>query len=269
MTVLPLPVHSLLSEGVILYALITGASGGIGRDMAIMLSKKGYDLILVARNKEKLENLSSKLPTESIVIPADLSDEKQCYELYEKCKDKDIEILINNAGFGVFGDFSETSPEKEVEMINLNIKALHILMKLFLRDFKKKDRGYILNVSSMAGLMVGGPMMAGYYATKAYVSSLTRSVYEELRQEGSGVSVSMLCPGPVDTDFNARAGLDRFAAPSLPSKYVAAYALRGMFDKRLTIIPGVPMKMGVMGAKLLPEKTMLRISAKIQQGKKS
>jgi len=251
-----------------LYAVITGASGGIGRDMAIMLSNKGYDLILVARSKDKLEGLKAKLPTEVEVICADLSEEKACYDVYEKCKDKDVEILINNAGYGVFGKFAETSLEDEVGMIELNIRALHILTKLFLRDFKEKDRGYILNVSSMAGLMVGGPNMAAYYATKAYVSSLTRGIYEELRASGSSVSVSMLCPGPVDTGFNARAGLKKFSAPSLSSKYVAAYALRGMFDRKLTIVPGVAMKMGVMGARLVPDKPALRIAAKIQESKK-
>ena len=140
-------------------ALITGASSGIGRDMARILSKKGYDLILVARRKERLLELKKELDTKVTTIAMDLSIEKNNYELYEKVKSKKIDVLINNAGFGLFGEFVKTEIDTELKMIDLNIKSYHILTKLFLQDFVRRDAGYILNVCSSAGFMAG-PRMA-------------------------------------------------------------------------------------------------------------
>lgn len=204
-------------------ALITGASSGIGRDMARILSKKGYDLILVARRKERLLELKKELDTKVTTIAMDLSIEKNNYELYEKVKSKKIDVLINNAGFGLFGEFVKTEIDTELKMIDLNIKSYHILTKLFLQDFVRRDAGYILNVCSSAGFMAG-PRMATYYATKNYVTKLTMAINEELRVSKSNVTVSALCPGPVSTEFNDVAH-GTFAIREASSYEVAKYAI--------------------------------------------
>jgi uncharacterized protein len=172
-------------------ACITGASSGIGMEFAKRLSRMGYELILVSRNTKALKKLAGTLPCRCKIISCDLSDENNCIKLAEYLKTKNLTLLINNAGFGDWGSFDNTDLNKELDMINVNIKALHILTKEILKDFKKKDRGYILNVASSAGLLDGGPYMATYYATKAYVTSLTSSIYEELKEAGSNVHISM------------------------------------------------------------------------------
>ena len=154
-------------------ALVTGASSGIGREIAIELSEMGYDLILVARRKKKLDELKKKLPGKTTTIVMDLSSTANCMKLYDKVKDEDIDVVVNNAGFGLFGEFDKTNLDKELDMIDINVKAVHVLTKLFLKDFKEKDSGYILNVASSAGFL-SGPLMATYYATKGYVLSLLR-----------------------------------------------------------------------------------------------
>lgn len=248
-------------------ALITGASSGIGRDMARILSKMGYELILVARRKERLEELKKELGTPVQVIALDLKVRSNCYKLYDKVKNKKIDVLINNAGFGLFGEFSKTDLDTELDMIDLNIVQYHILTKLFLQDFVKRDRGFILNVCSSAGFMAG-PRMATYYATKNYVVSLTSAIYEELKKDGSNVSVSLLCPGPVNTEFNKVARV-HFSIKGLESMDVARYAIKKMFDEKLIIIPGLKMKLGVFFTRFVPRKLLLKISYKIQNGKRS
>lgn len=247
-------------------ALVTGASGGIGRDIALILSRMGYDLILVSRDASKLELVKRRLKTEVQIISADLSAEEECMALYETVKEQDIDILVNNAGFGTFGHFWEIPLEQELNMLNLNVRAVHILTKLFLEEFRKKDRGYILNVASSAGFLPG-PLMATYYATKNYVLRLTEAVYEELRREGSNVHISALCPGPVDTGFNDRAGV-RFALPGMRSIEVAKYAVEGMFAKKPVIIPGVAMKLAHFGEKFLREEALLKAAYYFQHKKK-
>ena len=166
--------------------LITGASSGIGRDLARVLASKGYNLVLVARNQEQLEKLAEELREKNKIkvetIAMDLSVVENCKELHKKVKD--VDILINNAGFGDCGNFTKTSLDKEINMINTNITAYHILMKLYLIDMKAKGEGKILNVASIAGFMPG-PLMATYYATKAYIVRISESVREELKKEKS------------------------------------------------------------------------------------
>lgn len=246
-------------------ALITGASSGIGADMARILSSKGYDLILVARRKNKLEKLSKELNTNIKLIPMDISIVDNCYKLYDIVKNDNIDILINNAGFGTFGLFLDADLDKELNMIDLNIKAVHVLTKLFLKDFKKRDSGYILNVASSAAFM-SGPLLSTYYATKSYVMRLTTALYEELRHDNSNVYVGVLCPGPVDTEFNSVAGV-KFALKGLKSYDVANYAIKNMFKKKLLIIPGFSIKLGILATRLLPMKLMLKISYRIQRKK--
>ena len=194
-------------------ALITGASSGIGRDIAKELSQKGYDLILVARNLEKLNEVKEKLETNIVTVSMDISNPENCKQLYEKYKD--IDILVNNAGFGDCGYFDKTNLEKELQMINTNIVAYHVLTKLYLKDMKAKNSGKILNVASIAGFMPG-PLMATYYSTKAYVVRLSEAIREELKKESSKVQISILCPGPVDTNFNKVADV-QFALKGLSS----------------------------------------------------
>lgn len=246
-------------------ALITGASSGIGRDIAVVLSKKGYDLILVARNKKKLEYLKTKLKTNIKIISMDLSIEKNCFLLYDSVKYEKIDILINNAGYGVFGEFCKTDLKTELNMIDLNIKAVHILTKLFLKDFKKRNAGRILNVASSAAFLAG-PLMASYYASKAYVLRLTQAIYEELKKEKSAVYVGVLCPGPVETNFNERANVN-FSIKGLKSREVAHYAVKKMMEGQLVIIPGLTMKAAYFAEKLTPEKLLLKIAYHMQRKK--
>jgi len=246
-------------------ALITGASSGLGADFARILSKQGYDLILVARRKEKLKQLKEELNTNVDIICTDLSSSFNCSRLYNKLKNEDIDILINNAGFGVFGSFETIKLEKELDLIDINIKAVHILTKLFLIDFKKKDKGYILNVASSAAFQPG-PLMATYYASKSYVYNLTCALYEELRRDDSNVKVSVLCPGPVNTEFNSVAGVE-FGMKSLESYDVAKYALDKMFKNKLVIIPGFQIKAAKFLGRFLPTKLLIKITYNIQKKK--
>lgn len=246
-------------------ALITGASSGIGWDMAKVLSNRGYDLILVARRKDKLEQLKKELNTNVSIYAMDISSTFNCMKLYNKVKNEDIDVVINNAGFGVFGSFSETNVDRELDMIDLNVKTVHVLTKLFLKDFKEKNKGYILNVASSAAFLPG-PLMASYYATKAYVLRFTEAIYEELRREESDVYVGVLCPGPVDTEFNKVAGV-QFGVKAMTSNDVASYAVDKMFKRKMLIIPGIEMKFTYFFIRFLPVKLQLRIAYSIQKKK--
>lgn len=246
-------------------ALITGASSGIGYNMAKYLNSMGYSLVLVARDKEKLQKIQKELSGEVKVVVADLSNESKLKELYVLCKNDNIDILVNNAGFGLFGEFTETDLNQELEMIDVNIKAVHILTKLFLKDMKKRNKGYILNVSSAASFQAG-PLMATYYATKSYVTKLTLAIYEELRRDKSNVHISCLCPGPVNTNFNNIANV-QFSMKSLSSEYVARYAIDKMFQNKLIIIPGIKMKFTIFFNRLVSNKLAIRIVYKFQKKK--
>lgn len=241
-------------------ALITGASSGIGRDMARELSKKGYDLVLVARNQDGLSQLKDELQKGNTNIKIetyslDLSIKENCYNLYEQVKN--VDILINNAGFGLFGKFKETDLEKEVNMINTNVIAVHILTKLYLKDMIKKDKGNILNVASIAGFMPG-PLMSAYYSTKNYIVSLTRAIHKELKKEHSNVKISLLCPGPVNTNFNNVANV-KFKIHGLTSEYVAKYGIEKMLKGKFIIVPGSLIKT----ARILTEITPTIIAEEI------
>lgn len=247
-------------------ALITGASSGIGLEMAKYMSELGYDLILVGRNKEKLEQLQNELKTKVKIVVMDLCVDTKVKDLYLVCKNDDIDVLINNAGFGLFGKFYNTDILKEMEMVNVNIKAVHILTKLFLKDMKKKNSGYILNVSSSAAFQPG-PLMATYYSSKAYVLHLTEAIYEELRREKSNVHISCLCPGPVDTNFNNRANV-KFAVKPMSASYVAKYAIDNMFKNKLVIIPGFKMKCAKFFGRFVSDKVAMKITYNIQRAKR-
>lgn len=247
-------------------ALVTGASSGIGRDIARELSLKGYDLILVARRKDRLEELKKELSTNIEIICSDLSSTFNCMKLYEQVKNEDIDVVINNAGFGLAGEFSKTKLETELDMIDLNIKAVHTLTKCFLQYFDGKNKGYILNVASSAALQPGGPLMATYYATKSYVLSMTLGIYEELRRDKKNIYIGCLCPGPVDTEFNKVAKVE-FTLPSLSSEYVAKYAINKMFKRKTIIIPGTGMKFINFFGNFASKKMKLKMTYNVQRRK--
>ena len=242
-------------------ALITGASSGIGRDMAKYLGKKGFDLILVARNKERLEEVKKGINTNVEIITMDLASEENCIELYNQVNN--VDILINNAGFGLFGEFTNTDLNTELEMIKTNIVTVHILTKLFLKDMEKNNSGYILNVASIAGFLPG-PLMATYYSSKAYVLRLTQSIQEELRRKKSNVKISALCPGPIDTNFLSRAGVT-FKTKSATSEYVAKYAIDKMLKGKKIIVPTFKIKCARFMCKIVPDSILEKTAYKIQK----
>lgn len=248
-------------------ALITGASSGIGRETAINLSKRGFRCILVARRKEKLVQLADELRGSSRIIVCDLSQKSECFRLYDEVKDEKISVLINSAGFGAFGKFTETSLDTELKMIDTNVTAVHILTKLFLKDFTEADRGYIMNVASSAGLMSGGPFMSAYYASKAYVADLTLAIESELKCSGSRVHICALCPGPVDTEFNSIAGC-KFGVRSISAKTCSDIAVKEMFMGKNIIIPELSMKAIVAVSKLAPRNILVRLTGEVQKRKK-
>lgn len=245
-------------------ALITGASSGIGKHMAYYLASQKIDLILVARNKEEMEKIKNEVDVDVKIITMDLMEEKNVYKLYNLTKNK-IDILINNAGFGLFGEFFKTDLDRELEMIDLNIKAYHILTKLFLQDFIKKDFGYILNVCSSAGFMAG-PRLSTYYATKNYITKLTMAINEELRHKGSNVVISALCPGPVNTNFN-KVAHGEFAIKEIDPAFVAKYAIDKMFKRKMLIVPTFRMKLTLFLTRFTPYRLQLVIAYHIQGNK--
>lgn len=247
--------------------LITGASSGMGRDMARVLAKKGYQLVLVARNEVALKELAQELKTKNQIgvetIATDLSQVENCIEIHQKVKN--VDILINNAGFGDCGNFSKTSLEKEIAMINTNVVAYHTLMKLYLIDMKKKGTGKILNVASIAGFMPG-PLMDTYYATKSYVVRLSEGIREELKKEKSKVQISILCPGPVKTNFSKVANV-KFHLREADSRKVAEYAIKKLERGRFYIVPGFDVKLARLGAKLVPSPWISKITYLVQKRK--
>lgn len=250
-------------------ACITGASSGIGRDMTRVLADYGIDLFIVARRSERLKQLQEELSQKVKVcaITLDLADEQSCRLLYERLAKEEIDILINNAGFGMAGLFTESDLNRELLMIDTNIKACHILTKLFLRDFVKRDFGYVLNVASAAAFLPG-PMMASYYATKAYVQRLTLALRKEMQKQHAHVFISTLCPGPVHTEFNEVAGV-KFKINGKSSYEVAKTAIDEMFAQRSMIIPGKLMKAAYGCCKLLPLAVLLEAAYHIQKRKQT
>lgn len=246
-------------------ALVTGASSGIGRDIARELSKRGYDLIIVARNVEALNKLKEELKTDVKVIQKDLGIVENCKELYKEVEGQ-VDVLVNNAGFGDCGEFWNTDLDKELGMIDLNIKAVQVLTKLFLKDMMKKDRGHILNVASIAGFMPG-PLMATYYSSKAYILNLSRAVQEELKKKKSNVKLSVLCPGPVETNFNNVANV-KISIKPLSSEYVAKYAVDKMLKNKKVIVPGKLTKVLRVLAKIAPTSIGMHFVYKNQTKKK-
>lgn len=247
--------------------LVTGASSGIGRDMAEILSKKGHIVYAVARREDRLNELKEKHPENIIPIVCDISNKESCFNLFNELEDKNIDILINNAGYGMFGKFNTTDLNKELQMIDTNIIGLHILTKLFYKQFTEKNKGYILNVASSAGFMMG-PLLSSYYATKAYVLRLSEALYREAKEMKSKVVVSVLCPGPVKTEFDNVADV-KFSISGLESKFVAKYALNKLFKGKMVIIPGLSIKLLVFFSRFIPDRLLSKITYNIQRKKEN
>ena len=243
-------------------ALITGASSGLGREMARLLAARGYELILCARREERLRELAAELPVPCRVIAADVSDEQECRLLYEAVQSEELEVVINNAGFGLFGEFVTADLDEELRMIDTNVRAVHILTKLtviFSAD------AATFSTSSSAGFLPG-PLMATYYATKNYVLRLTEALREELRRAGSPVRVCALCPGPVDTEFNKVAGV-RFSLSGLSAERVAREAVDGLFAGKAVVVPGAAMKAMTLVRHFAPDSILARITYHFQHKK--
>ncbi len=251
-------------------ALITGASNGIGLELARVHASKGGDLVLVARNKSKLDEIKAELEKQFNVsvytIGKDLSSSNAAQEIYEETNKQNIQIdyLINNAGFGDFGMFAETNWNKELQMINLNITTLTLFTKLYLQDMIKRGSGKIMNVASTAAFQ-SGPTMAVYCATKAYVLSFTEAVSNEVSDKG--ITVTALCPGATESGFQSAGGLDEselFKGKKLPTaKQVADYGYKSMIKGKTVAIHGIMNYIMANSVRFIPRALVLKVSRKM------
>ena len=256
--------------------LITGASSGIGYEFAKIYAKKGYNLVITARRKNNLERIKQELESFDTaicvdIIVLDLSKQNSAKELYEVVKQRGILIdtLINNAGFGVYGNFIETDIEKEIDMIELNIKSLVVLTKLFLKDMVSRNNGTIINVASTAAFQPG-PLMSVYYASKSFVLSFTEAIRNEVRD--TNVNISVLCPGPTDTEFEKSASLEESSLFTklkvMKPEKVAIIGYRGINRNKSVIIPGILNNILITFNKIIPRALVINIVRKLQESKK-
>ena len=244
-------------------ALITGASSGIGRDFARLLARDGYHLFLVARSEGKLQEVAEEVGHASVIV-ADLASPAAPQKIFDVAGP--VDVLINNAGFGISGPFVETDLKAELEIIQVNIAALTHLTKLFVRPMVARKSGRIMNVASTAAFQPG-PLMAVYYATKAYVLSFSEAIADELN--GTGVTVTALCPGPTSTGFAAVAGMEssRLFSVTRPmnSEAVARYGIRAMQHGKRVAIPGVANKLMAQSLRVSPRRLVTTIVRKLQE----
>ena len=252
--------------------LITGASSGIGREFSKLFAEKGYRLVITARREKNLAELKKMYPENNVeVIPCDLGSEAGAEYLYNEVKKRSIkvDILINNAGFGLFGEFYETDIEKEKKMIDLNVKALVELSKYFLQEMLERNSGRILNVASIAAFQPG-PYMSVYYASKAFVLSFSEALRNEVRN--TGVCISVLCPGPVETEFEKSSELTKSKLFSklkpVTAEKVAYAGYRGLMKNSAVIIPGFFNKAAITAGTFVPTGIKVNIARKIQEKKK-
>jgi short-subunit dehydrogenase len=254
-------------------ALITGASTGIGYELSKLFARDRCHLILVARDEKKLQQVAAELRGISgqtvKVIAADLAHPDAPLQISSQLAPTSLDYLVNNAGFGLGGPFLETDLKTELDMIQVNISAPVHLTKLFLRDMVARKSGCIMNVASTAAFQPG-PMMAIYYATKAFLLSFTEAVAEELR--GSGVTVTALCPGPTVSEFQKRAKIENSrivrASPMgmMTAKSVAEIGYAGMKKGKVIVIPGVMNRIGVQSVRIGPRAIVRRAARKLNEG---
>ncbi|HEY2830567.1 MAG TPA: SDR family oxidoreductase, partial [Thermoanaerobaculia bacterium] len=249
-------------------ALITGASSGIGLELARLFAADKWDLALVARNEGKLKVLASELQSAhgitAHVVTADLAKAGAADEVMERLKGVEIEALVNNAGFGTAGEFVKADLHAQLEMIQVNVVALTHLTRLALPAMIARRRGAILNVASTAAFQPG-PLMAVYYATKAYVLSFSEAIAEELRD--SGVTVTALCPGPTATGFASAAKMESSALFTMTrpaeSKDVARAGYEGMKSGKRIVIPGMRNKLMAQSIRISPRRLVTAIVRKM------
>jgi short-subunit dehydrogenase len=250
-------------------ALVTGASGGIGRALARQFARHGHDVVLVARREDALEDAAATFEDSygvaATTIVHDLDAPGAAEALYDTVQERDLDVgvLVNNVGVGTYGAFHEADLDAERTQLRLNVETLAVLTRLFLANFRDRDRGKVLNVGSTAGF-VPGAKMAGYYASKAYVNSFSEALAVESR--GTGVDVSVLCPGPVDTDFQERAEMtDSLIGSTLmnDAESVAAAGYRGLLAGDTVILPSLLSKATYYGRGLLPPSLVRRLAARV------
>ncbi len=249
-------------------ALVTGASSGIGLELARLLAADGHDLVIVARQPRRLEQLAEELRARSGVSvhchPRDLSAPNAADELWAGLANAAItvDVLINNAGVGLYGRLETQDADALGRMLELNVVALTALTRLALPGMLERHWGRILNVASVAAYQPGGPRMAAYYATKSYVLSLSKGLAREL--SGTGVSVTALCPGPTQTSFEERSGATGTAlykwVPAMPAKAVALAGYRGMKRRSSVVIPGLMAKVLALAGELPPRRIALEVN---------
>ncbi|UOY92044.1 SDR family oxidoreductase [Ectobacillus sp. JY-23] len=251
--------------------LITGASGGIGKELAYLFAKDGYHLVLIARDGSRLKSIANELQnkygTQVTMIAKDLSNQEAVSEVYKELQEKRVQVdyLVNNAGFGLFGEFAKTDLDKELNMIDLNIKTLTHLTKLFLTGMMERNKGGILNVASTAAFQPG-PLMAVYYATKAYVLSFTEALDNELKD--TNIKVAALCPGPTQTEFSSRADLGAsklFKSGVMDVKQVATIAYKEFQSGKTIVIPGLKNRILAGSIRFMPRKLVTAIVRRVQE----
>jgi short-subunit dehydrogenase len=249
-------------------ALITGASSGIGRELAELCARDGYDLVLVARREDRLRGLQEKWTAQYAVnvrsLPMDLSDDAAPQRLFDELAGTPIDILINNAGFATYGPFAETDVASQVEMVRVNVQAVTHLTRLFLPPMVRRGEGRIMFLASMAAF-VPGPLMAVYYSTKAYVLSFSEALSEELR--GTGVIVTAFCPGPTATEFQARARLERSGLLRIARMEVGPIAkagYRAMMKGETVAVPGILNKVVTVLIRIAPRSLIRWVVHKLQ-----
>lgn len=250
-------------------ALVTGASRGLGRELAVQLAERGHPLVLVARSEEDLEALADDLRdrVEVRVLPADLSEPGERDRLVETLERKGLEVgvLVNNAGFGTFGPFWEGDRATELDQIRVNVEALTDLTRRFLPSMLDAGKGRILNVASTAAFQPG-PLMAVYYATKSYVLSFSEALAEEL--SGTEVTVTCLCPGPTRTEFHARAEMEDSRLLTLgrmAARPVARRGLNGLMRGRRVVVPGFANWLGTVLVRFLPRRLTAKVVRILQE----
>jgi short-subunit dehydrogenase len=246
-------------------ALITGASSGIGAELARLCARDGYDLILVARRADPMQALARELTgrhgVAARIVAADLADPEARAAVFDAVREDRVEILINNAGFGVHGRFTETDWEAERRLLEVNVTALIHLTRLFLPGMAQRGSGRVLNVASTAAF-VPGPLMAMYYASKAFVLSFSHAIAAEMK--GTGVTVTALCPGPTRTGFDAVAGISQsrlFRGSAMTAADVARAGYRAMMQGKAEVIAGMSNRLMILSTRLAP-RTLLAALAK-------
>ena len=252
--------------------LITGASAGIGYELSKIFAQNGYNLVLVSRNKQRLEVIAKEMENQhdiqAKVIPKDLSKSSAPQELYDDIVSDgiDIDVLVNNAGFGINGKFTDFNADKHLELIQVNITSLTLLCNLFGTDMVKRRSGSILNVASTAAFQAG-PLMSTYYASKAYVLLLSEALNKELSQDG--VNVSVLCPGPTHTEFADRAEMSSAKIANVPwimkAAEVAEIGFSGLMKGQKIIIPGLMNKLIAFSVRLTPRSVLVLITRSLNQ----